>query len=133
MGLCPGRYFRLVNAGELDVITGIPPTFCGTTRVAGTVVICTMDTRVEEAAIRKAAVEKLRAARSALDQHLASESSLTAVVGFLSSVKEKRALRARLAIGDLVPGLETAKRVSDIEDRVRTELRAAEKALQSAE
>ena len=31
------------TAGELDVITGIPPTFCGTTRVAGTVVICTMD------------------------------------------------------------------------------------------
>lgn len=90
-------------------------------------------TRVEHAAIRKAAVEKLRAARSALDQHLASESSLTAVVGFLSSVKEKRALRARLAIGDLVVGLETAKRVSDIEDRVRTELRAAEKAQQSAE
>ena len=25
------------------MITGIPPTFCGTTRVAGTVVICTMD------------------------------------------------------------------------------------------
>ncbi|MGL6209626.1 MAG: hypothetical protein ACRC14_07340, partial [Paracoccaceae bacterium] len=61
-------------------------------------------TRVEETAIRKAAVEKLRAARSALDQYLASESSLTAVVGFLSSVKEKRALRARLAIGDLVLG-----------------------------
>ena len=31
------------TAGELDVITGIPPTFCGTTRVSGTVVICTMD------------------------------------------------------------------------------------------
>ena len=31
------------TAGELDVITGIPPTFCGTTRVAGTVVVCTMD------------------------------------------------------------------------------------------
>jgi hypothetical protein len=31
------------TAGQLDVITGIPPTFCGDTRVAGTVVICTMD------------------------------------------------------------------------------------------
>jgi hypothetical protein len=60
---------------------------------------------------------------------LASESSLTAVVGFLSSVKEKRALRARLAIGDLLPGLENAKRVSEIEDRVRTELGSAEEAL----
>lgn len=50
----------------------------------------------------------------------------------MSSVKEKRALRARLAIGDHT-GLETAKRVSDIEDRVRADLRAAEKALRSAE
>lgn len=89
--------------------------------------------RVQEAAIRKAAVEKLRSARAALDQHLASESFRTAVFGFLSSVKDKRALRARLAIGDLVPGLETAKRVSDIDDRVRTGLRVAEEALQSAE
>ncbi len=31
------------TAGQLDVVTGIPPTFCGTTRVAGTVVISTMD------------------------------------------------------------------------------------------
>jgi hypothetical protein len=89
--------------------------------------------RVEEAATRQAAVKKLRAAKSALDQHLASESSLTAVVGFLSSVKEKRALRARLAIGDLMAGLETAKRVSDIEERVRNDLLAAEEAFQSAE
>ncbi|MGO4441367.1 AAA domain-containing protein [Rhizobium sp. RAF56] len=89
--------------------------------------------RVEEAVTRMAVVEKLRAARAALDQYLASESSLIAVVGFLSFVKEKRALRARLAIGELVPGLETARRVSDIEDRVRTDLRAADEALQSAE
>ncbi|PKQ10699.1 MAG: hypothetical protein CVT70_18095 [Alphaproteobacteria bacterium HGW-Alphaproteobacteria-1] len=30
-------------AGQLDVITGIPPTVCGSTTVSGTVVICTMD------------------------------------------------------------------------------------------
>ena len=90
-------------------------------------------TRVEEAAVRKGAVENLRAARSALDRHLASESSLIAIFGFLTSVKEKRALRARLAIGDLVPGLGTAKRLSEIEARVRTDLRAAEEALRSAE
>jgi hypothetical protein len=89
--------------------------------------------RAGELAERTAAVKKFRAARSALEQHLASESSLTAVIGFLSSVKEKRALRARLAIGDLLPGLETAKRVTEIEERVRTELQAAEQALKSAE
>jgi hypothetical protein len=49
-------------------------------------------TRVEDAATRLVAVEKLRAARSALDEHLASESLLTAMVGFLSAVKEKRTL-----------------------------------------
>jgi hypothetical protein len=89
--------------------------------------------RVEEAAKRTATAERLRAAKAALDQHLASESSLTAVAGFLPSVKEKRALRARLAIGGLVPGLETAKRVSDIEDRVRSDLQASDEALQLAE
>ncbi|CDZ68323.1 Superfamily I DNA helicase [Neorhizobium galegae bv. orientalis] len=88
---------------------------------------------VAEAAKRTAAVEHLRKARAALDLHLASESSLAAVFGFLSSVKEKRALRARLAVGVLVPGLETAKRVSEIEDRIRTDLRTAEEALRSAE
>ena len=90
-------------------------------------------TRIEEAAIRQAAVEKLRTVKSALDQYLASESFLTAMFGFLSSVKDKRALRARLAIGDLMTGLETAKRVSEIEERVRNDLLAAEYALQSAE
>ncbi len=89
--------------------------------------------RAGEVAERTAAVEKIRAARSALERYLASESALTAVVGFLSSVKEKRALRARLAIGDLVSGLETAKRISEIDERVRTELQAAKQALKSAE
>lgn len=89
--------------------------------------------RAGAVAERTAAVEKLRAARSALERYLASESSLTAVVGFLSSVKEKRALRARLAIGDLVPGLETARRVSEIEERIRSALQAAEQALEAAE
>ena len=31
------------TAGQLDVITGIPPIFCDTTRVAGAVIISTMD------------------------------------------------------------------------------------------
>jgi hypothetical protein len=89
--------------------------------------------RHQDVSKRRAAVEKLRAARAALDQHLASESLLTTVFGFLTSVKEKRAVQARLAIGELMPGLETARRVSDIEDRIRADLRAADEALQSAE
>lgn len=89
--------------------------------------------RVKELETRRANFEKLREARIALHKHLASESSLTAVVGFLSAVKEKRALRARLAIGDLVSGLENAKRVSDIEERIQDDLGAAEAALHSAD
>lgn len=89
--------------------------------------------RAEETAKRAADVERLRAARTALDQYLASESSLTALMGFLSSVKEKRAIRARLAIGDLVPGLENIRRVSEIEDRIQADLDAAEEARKSAE
>jgi AAA domain len=89
--------------------------------------------RVKEAAVRKDAVDKLRAARTALDQYLASESFLTGIFGFLASIKDKRALRARLAIGDLVPGLDLVKRVPDIEERVRTDLLAADEALLSAD
>ena len=89
--------------------------------------------RVGEVETRKAAVDKLRAARTALDEYLASESSLLAVVGFLSSVKAKRALRARLAVGDLVPGLEAAKRVSEIEDRIQGDRRDADMTLKAAE
>jgi hypothetical protein len=89
--------------------------------------------RVEEFDTRKMAVEKLRAARTALDEYLASESSLMALVGFLASVKAKRALRARLAVGDLVPGLEATKRVSEIEDRIQGDRRDADKTLKAAE
>ena len=43
------------------------------------------------------------------------------------------ALRARLAIGELLPGLENATRVSGIENSVRTEPQAVEEAMKSAE
>jgi hypothetical protein len=89
--------------------------------------------RADDVAERTAAVDRLRSARSTLERHLASESPLIAIFGFLSSVKKKRALRARLAIGDLLPGLETAQRVNEIEDRVRQEFQSAEAALKSAE
>jgi hypothetical protein len=89
--------------------------------------------RVKEAVARKDAVDRLRAARTALDQYLASESLLMGIFGLLASIKDKRALRARLAIGDLVPGLELVKRVPEIEERVRTDLLAADEALLSAD
>ncbi len=87
---------------------------------------------IKEVETRKAAVERLLAAQTALDQYLASESSLMGLFGFLSSVKVKRALRARLAIGDLVSGLETAKRVPEIEDRILVDRRDADTTLKAA-
>jgi hypothetical protein len=89
--------------------------------------------RSEEVAIRTTAAGNVRAARAALDRYLASESRFVMIFGFLASVKEKRAAQARLAVGDLLPGLEEAKRVSEIEDRIRGDLQAADTALQSAE
>lgn len=44
--------------------------------------------------------DRLSAARAALDHYLASESWFTGLFGFISSVKRKRALKARLAVGD---------------------------------
>lgn len=93
----------------------------------------TVSQRIAQVDSRTAAVEKLRAARVILDRCLASESFVVTVFGFLASVKDKRAARVRLAVGDLVPGLENARRVSEIENRIRSDLGAAEQAQQSAE
>lgn len=78
------------------------------------------------------AAERLASGRKVLDQYLASESWLTDVFGFLSSVKRKRALRARLAIGDRLDGLQDMIRIEDIETRVSDALRDGQKALASA-
>lgn len=86
-----------------------------------------------EVEARREAVETLRAACAALDRHLAAESWLSAAFAFLPSVRTRRALRARLAIGPLMPGLETASRVSEIEARLQGELRVAGVALREAD
>jgi hypothetical protein len=93
----------------------------------------TVSQRIKEAESRTAAFENLRAAGVILDRCLASESFVVTVFGFLASVKDKRAAKVRLAIGDLVPGLENDRRVSEIENRIRTDLGAAEQAQQSAD
>lgn len=87
----------------------------------------------ENMEIRTAALANLQTARAALDRHLASESSLVSMVSVFAAAKEKRALRARLALGDLVPGLEDTKRVAEIEQRIHSDLRDAAKAKQDAE
>ncbi len=77
-------------------------------------------------------VDRLTAGRAALDKYVASESWLTDVFGFLPSVQRKRALRARLAIGDRLDGLQGMKRVEHIEERVSDALKDGQKALASA-
>ena len=76
--------------------------------------------------------DRLAAARAALDHYLASESWLTGVFGFLPSVKRQRALKARLAIGDQLDGLQAFARVEDIEARVSEEVRRGQQSLAEA-
>ena len=88
--------------------------------------------RADVAGACKEEADRLAAARSALDHHLASESWLTALFGFLSPIRRKRALRARLAIGDRLDGLQDMTRIEDIEARVAQALRRGQEALASA-
>ncbi|PRX08572.1 UNVERIFIED_ORG: AAA domain-containing protein [Martelella mediterranea] len=76
---------------------------------------------------------RVAAARTALDHYLASESWLTGLFGFLPSVKRQRALKARLAIGDLLDGLQDLPRVEDIEARVSDEVKRGQKGVAAAE
>ncbi len=88
--------------------------------------------RAETARACQEEADRLAGARAALDHYLASESWLTAVFGFLSSVKRKRAVRARLAIGDRLGGLQDMTRIEDIETRISDAMRDGQKALVSA-
>ncbi|OAN73943.1 hypothetical protein A8B78_17480 [Jannaschia sp. EhC01] len=76
--------------------------------------------------------DRLSAARAALDHYLASESWLIGLFAFMSSVKRKRALRARLTIGDRLDELQDITRVEDIETRVADALGQAQQNLASA-
>jgi hypothetical protein len=76
--------------------------------------------------------DRLGAAQMSLTQYLASESWFIGLFGFLSPVKRKRALRARLAIGDNFD-VQDASSLEDIETRVADELRERKKALSIAE
>ena len=88
--------------------------------------------RAEAVRIEQDSVNRLDGARMALDHYLASESWFTGVFGFLSSVKRKRTLRARLAIGDRLDGLQNMTCVEDIDTRVSDALKESQKALASA-
>jgi hypothetical protein len=87
-----------------------------------------------ESAVRSEqdAVVRLESARAALDHYLASESWLSGVFSFLPAVNRKRVLRARLAIGDQLGGLENVTRIEDIQRRIADALKQGQKALSAA-
>ncbi|WP_321338777.1 AAA domain-containing protein [uncultured Cohaesibacter sp.] len=88
--------------------------------------------RVDALRLSQDELDQLAAARAALDHYLASESLFTGLFGFLPSVKRQRALKARLAIGDLLDGLRDLSRVEDIEARVSEEARRGQKGFAAA-
>nr|WP_321483689.1 AAA domain-containing protein [uncultured Cohaesibacter sp.] len=88
--------------------------------------------RVDALRVSQDEVDQLAAARAALDHYLASESLFTGLFGFLPSVKRQRALKARLAIGDLLDGLRDLSCVEDIEARVSDEARRGQKGFAAA-
>ncbi|QPM90835.1 hypothetical protein PSAL_020770 [Pseudooceanicola algae] len=82
---------------------------------------------------RRMEADRLTAAHMALTRYLASESWLTGLFGFISSVKRKRAMRARLAVGEDLNLLRGATNVDDLEARVAHGLRDRKQALSIAE
>jgi len=76
---------------------------------------------------------RLNAAKSALEAHLAAESTFTALFNFLPAIKKKRILQARQAVGEFMPDLDEFSRVVDLEAFLADSLRSAELAKRQAE
>ncbi len=76
---------------------------------------------------------RLNAAKSALEAHLAAESTFTALFNFLPAIKKKRVLQARQAVGEYIPDLDWFSRVVDLEVFLADGLRSAELAQRQAE
>ena len=79
----------------------------------------------ETATARQHDEAQFKAAKTVLEAYVASESTLVALFSFLPAIKRKRALRARIAIREFMPGTESLNSVEDIEARVREELHSA--------
>ena len=82
---------------------------------------------------KKSDAARLNAAKSALEAHLAAESTFTALFNFLPAIKKKRILQARQAVGEFMPDLDEFSRVVDLEAFLADSLRSAELAKRQAE
>jgi hypothetical protein len=76
---------------------------------------------------------RLKAAKTALEAHLAAESMISALFNFLPAIKKKRVLLARQSIHEFMPDLDRFNRVVDVEAHVADSLRSAWQASMQAE
>lgn len=77
--------------------------------------------------------KQLKAAQTALEAHLAAESTISALFGFLPAIKKKRVVSARHAIKEFIPDANGFNRVADLEAHVTESLRSAELSIKHAE
>ncbi|NOD31657.1 AAA domain-containing protein [Ruegeria atlantica] len=70
--------------------------------------------------------ERVKAAKTALEAHLAEESTFSAFFGFLPAIKKKRLLSAQHAIQEFMPDADGFNCFKDVESHVTESLRAAE-------
>ncbi len=77
--------------------------------------------------------ERVKAAKAALEAHLAAESTFSALFSFLPAIKKKRVLSARQAIQEFMPDADGFNRVPDVEAHVTEGLRSAQLSAKQAE
>jgi hypothetical protein len=80
----------------------------------------------------KEELDRLNDTRTALDHYFATEPWLLGVFGFIPSIRRKRAIKARLFIGDRLAESQGITSVEEIESRVLNALKQAEQSLASA-
>ncbi len=77
--------------------------------------------------------ERIKAAKTALEKHLGAESTVTAILGFLPTIKRKRVLSAQQAIHEFMPDADGFNRVADVEAHVTGNLRSVDQLAKQAE
>ncbi len=70
--------------------------------------------------------KRLKSTKTALEAHLAAESTFSALISFLPAIKRKRVLSAQQAIQEFMPDADGFNRVADLETHITESLRSAE-------
>ncbi|MBU2941049.1 AAA domain-containing protein [Shimia thalassica] len=77
--------------------------------------------------------KRAKAAKTALETHLATEPTISALFSFLPAIKKKRMLSALQAIHNFMPDADGFRQVEDVEVHVTESLRAAEESTKHAD